>query len=321
MKVVILAGGFGTRISEESVLKPKPMVEIGGKPILWHIMKGYASYGYTDFIICAGYKQDVIKQYFFDYYLHNADVSFDLATNTMQVLNSHAEPWKVTVVDTGLNTMTGGRIKRIRPYVGDETFMLTYGDGVSNIDLNALEAFHRAHGKTVTMSSYNVGQQFGVLDVGADGVVTGFREKQELDGSMINIGFMVCEPGLFDVIEGDYDEQTFLQLAKGHELDKEGGDRCSICFEIRLGQTAKVAKQCGFDLFATTLSVSPHKNTAQINSIGQKVAKQYGVEFLPENFKKQDGYLDSIRLSKQYNLYRQNYCGCRFSIRKEKSEL
>ncbi len=124
-----------------------------------------------------------------------------------------------------------------------------------------------------------------------------------------------------DVIEGDYDEQTFLQLAKGHELDKEGGDRCSICFEIRLGQTAKVAKQRGFDLFATTLSVSPHKNTAQINSIGQKVAKQYGVEFLPENFKKQDGYLDSIRLSKQYNLYRQNYCGCRFSIRKEKSEL
>ena len=174
MKVVILAGGFGTRISEESVLKPKPMVEIGGKPILWHIMKGYAHYGYTDFIICAGYKQDVIKQYFFDYYLHNADVSFDLATNTMQVLNSHAEPWKVTVVDTGLNTMTGGRIKRVQPYIGGETFMLTYGDGVSNIDLNALEAFHRAHGRTVTMSSYNVGQQFGVLDVGADGVVTGF---------------------------------------------------------------------------------------------------------------------------------------------------
>ena len=229
MKVVILAGGFGTRISEESVLKPKPRVEIGGKPILWHIMKGYASYGYTDFIICAGYKQDVIKQYFFDYYLHNADVSFDLATNTMQVLNSHAEPWKVTVVDTGLNTMTGGRIKRIRPYVGDETFMLTYGDGVSNIDLNALEAFHRAHGKTVTMSSYNVGQQFGVLDVGADGVVTGFREKQELDGSMINIGFMVCEPGLFDVIEGD---DTVLEKKPLETLAAQGQlqSRCHTGF-------------------------------------------------------------------------------------------
>lgn len=203
MKVVILAGGFGTRISEESVLKPKPMVEIGGKPILWHIMKGYAHYGYTDFIICAGYKQDVIKQYFFDYYLHNADVSFDLSTNSMQVLNSHAEPWKVTVVDTGLNTMTGGRIKRVRPYVGEEPFMLTYGDGVSDIDLNELERFHRAHGKVVTMSSYNVGQQFGVLDVDDTGLVTGFREKQEMDGSMINIGFMVCNPEIFDVIEGD----------------------------------------------------------------------------------------------------------------------
>lgn len=203
MKTVILAGGFGTRISEESVLKPKPMVEIGGKPILWHIMKNYAHYGYTDFIICAGYKQDVIKQYFFDYYLHNADVSFDLATNSMRVLNSHAEPWNVTVVDTGLNTMTGGRIKRIQPYVGNEPFMLTYGDGVADIDLKSLETFHHAHGKTVTMSSYNVGQQFGVLDVGDDGLVTGFREKQEMDGSMINIGFMVCEPGIFDVIDGD----------------------------------------------------------------------------------------------------------------------
>ena len=155
------------------------MVEIGGKPILWHIMKGYAHYGYTDFIICAGYKQDVIKQYFFDYYLHNADVCFDLSTNSMKVLNSHAEPWNVTVVDTGLNTMTGGRIRRVQPYVGNETFMLTYGDGVSDIDLNRLEAFHRSHGKTVTMSSYNVGQQFGVLDVGKEGIVTGFREKQE----------------------------------------------------------------------------------------------------------------------------------------------
>lgn len=229
MKTVILAGGFGTRISEESVLKPKPMVEIGGKPILWHIMKNYAHYGYTDFIICAGYKQDVIKQYFFDYYLHNADVSFDLATNSMQVLNSHAEPWNVTVVDTGLNTMTGGRIKRVQPYVGNEPFMLTYGDGVADIDLKALETFHRAHGKTVTMSSYNVGQQFGVLDVGDDGLVTGFREKQEMDGSMINIGFMVCEPGIFDVIDGD---DTVLEKKPLETLAAQGQlqSRCHTGF-------------------------------------------------------------------------------------------
>lgn len=221
MKTVILAGGFGTRISEESVLKPKPMVEIGGKPILWHIMKGYAHYGYTDFIICAGYKQDVIKQYFFDYYLHNADVAFDLATNSMQVLNSHAEPWKVTVVDTGLNTMTGGRIKRIQPYVGNEPFMLTYGDGVSDINLNSLETFHKSHGKTVTMSSYNVGQQFGVLDVNDKDEVTGFREKQDMDGSLINIGFMVCEPGIFDVIDGDdtvLEKKPLETLAKCGQL-------------------------------------------------------------------------------------------------------
>ena len=229
MKTVILAGGFGTRISEESVLKPKPMVEIGGKQILWHIMKNYAHYGYTDLIICAGYKQDVIKQYFFDYYLHTADVSFDLATNSMQVLNSHAEPWNVTVVDTGLHTMTGGRIKRVQPYVGNEPFMLTYGDGVADIDLKALETFHRAHGKTVTMSSYNVGQQFGVLDVGDDGLVTGFREKQEMDGSMINIGFMVCEPGIFDVIDGD---DTVLEKKPLETLAAQGQlqSRCHTGF-------------------------------------------------------------------------------------------
>lgn len=208
MKVVILAGGYGTRISEESDLKPKPMVEIGGKPILWHIMKEYAHYGYTDFIICAGYKQHVIKQYFFDYYLHNADVSFDLATNRMTVLNSHAEPWKVTVVDTGLDTMTGGRIKRIQPYVGKESFMVTYGDGVADIDLNALEAYHRSHGKTATISSYNVGQQFGVLECDADGRVSGFREKNDADGSLINIGFMVCGPDIFDVLD---DDKTVLE--------------------------------------------------------------------------------------------------------------
>ncbi len=219
MKVVLLAGGYGTRISEESQYKPKPMVEIGGKPILWHIMKRYAHYGYNDFIICAGYKQDVIKQYFFDYYLHNADVRFDLATNGMTVLNSHAEPWKVTIVDTGLDTMTGGRVKRIQPYVGDEPFMLTYGDGVCDIDLNALEAFHREHGKTVTMSSYNVGQQFGVLDVDENGLVTGFREKSENDGSVINIGYMVCDPRIFDYLPGD---ATVFERAPLETLAKQG---------------------------------------------------------------------------------------------------
>lgn len=221
MKVVILAGGFGTRISEESQFKPKPMVEIGEKPVLWHIMKQYSHYGYNDFIICAGYKQDVIKQYFFDYYLHNSDVTFDLQSNQMIVHSNHSEPWKVSVIDTGFNTMTGGRIKRIKEFVGDEPFMLTYGDGVSNIDLNDLEAFHKKHGKVVTMSAFNVGQQFGVLDVQEDGIITGFREKNENDGSLINIGFMVCSPKVFDYIEGDetiFEKTPLEKLAKEEQL-------------------------------------------------------------------------------------------------------
>ncbi|MBP5210060.1 MAG: glucose-1-phosphate cytidylyltransferase [Clostridia bacterium] len=221
MKVVILAGGYGTRISEESVLKPKPMIGIGDKPILWHIMKLYSHYGYNDFIICAGYKQDYIKQYFFDYYLHNSDVTFDLSLNRMEVLSSHVEPWKVTVVDTGLDTMTGGRIKRIRPFVGDEPFMLTYGDGVSDVDLRRLEAFHRSHGCALTMSSYNVGQQFGVLDIAEDGHVTGFREKHASDGSMINIGYMICEPKVFDYIEGDatvFEKEPLERLSADGQL-------------------------------------------------------------------------------------------------------
>lgn len=234
MKTVILAGGYGTRISEESQLKPKPMVEIGGKPILWHIMKGYAHYGYTDFIICAGYKQEVIKQYFFDYYLHNADVSFDLKTNTMTVLNSYSEPWNVTVVDTGRDTMTGGRIKRIQRYVGEEPFMLTYGDGVSDIDLRELERYHRQCGRTVTISSYNVGQQYGVLDVDDGGRVTGFREKQDLDGSLINIGFMVCNSGIFDVIDGDstvLEKQPLETLAARGKLQSREHDGFWKCMD------------------------------------------------------------------------------------------
>ena len=165
MKVVILAGGLGTRISEESHLKPKPMIEIGGKPILWHIMKLYSSYGYNDFIICAGYKQHVIKEWFADYYLHNTDVTFDLKSNSMEVHSNYSEPWRVTVVDTGLNTMTGGRVKRIQKYVGNETFMLTYGDGVANIDISKLISYHKEHGKTCTLTATNVGQRFGVLEI------------------------------------------------------------------------------------------------------------------------------------------------------------
>ena len=221
MKVVILAGGFGTRISEESHLKPKPMIEIGGQPILWHIMKYYSSFGFTDFVICLGYKQYMVKEYFADYFLHTSDVMFDLAQNRMEVLNNTTEPWKVTLVDTGLNTMTGGRVRRIRNYVGDETFMLTYGDGVSDIDLHALLTYHKQHGKMVTVSAVNVGQKFGVLDISDGGSITAFREKNDEDGSMINAGFMVCNPGIFDLISGDetvFEKDTLPLVASRGEL-------------------------------------------------------------------------------------------------------
>lgn len=221
MKAVILAGGFGTRISEESHLKPKPMLEIGERPILWHIMKLYSHYGINEFIICAGYKQHIIKEFFADYFLHMSDITFDLQQNSMQVHDSYSEPWKVTVVDTGLNTMTGGRVKRIQKYVGDEPFLLTYGDGVSDIDLSALIAFHQGHGKLCTMSTVNVGQRFGVIDIEADGNISGFREKSDQDGSLINIGYMVCEPGVFDYIEGDstvLEKAPLQSLAAGGEL-------------------------------------------------------------------------------------------------------
>ena len=204
MKVVILAGGLGTRISEESHLKPKPMIEIGGKPILWHIMKQYSYYGFNDFIICAGYKQHVIKEWFANYYLYNSDITFDFTDdNKMVVHNNVAEPWKVTIVDTGLNTMTGGRIKRVQPYIGKETFMLTYGDGVSDVDINKLLECHRKGGKVATMTAVNVGQQFGILEIGEDGVINKFREKSNADGGVINAGYMVLEPAIFDYISGD----------------------------------------------------------------------------------------------------------------------
>ncbi len=204
MKVVLLAGGFGTRISEESQFKPKPMVEIGGMPILWHIMKIYSAYGFNEFVICAGYKQHVIKEYFADYFLHTSDVTFDFTNNNEMIVHHNtAEPWKVTIVDTGLNTMTGGRVKRIQPYVGNEPFFLTYGDGVSDVNIRKLLEFHKAHGKMVTMSAYNAGQRFGVLDIDTEGHIKEFREKTKGDGNLINIGFMVCNPEFFGYIDGD----------------------------------------------------------------------------------------------------------------------
>jgi len=204
MKVVLLAGGYGTRISEESVYRPKPMVEICGMPILWHIMKYYSTYGFNDFVICCGYKQYVIKEWFADYYLHTSDVTFDFtAENKMIVHNTHTEPWKVTLVDTGLNTMTGGRIKRVKEYIGDEPFMLTYGDGVSDVDLKALYEFHKSKGQLATITAAKVGQRFGCIDIADNGTVTKFREKADQDGTVVNAGFMVLEPSVIDYIDGD----------------------------------------------------------------------------------------------------------------------
>ena len=220
MKVVLLAGGFGTRISEESQYKPKPMIEIGGMPILWHIMKDYAHFGYNEFIICAGYMQHVIKEWFDDYYLHTSDITFDF-TNGKEVIvhNRHAEPWKVTVVDTGLNTMTGGRIKRIQPYVGDEPFLMTYGDGVCDVDIAKLVEFHKSHGRLATLTAVIQEQQKGVLDIGGDYAVHSFREKSNNYTTKINAGFMVLQPEVFDYIEGD---DTVFERGPLEKLANEG---------------------------------------------------------------------------------------------------
>ncbi len=232
MKVVILAGGFGTRISEESHLRPKPMIEIGEKPILWHIMKEYSHFGFNEFIICLGYKQHVVKEFFADYYLYSSDVTFDLGKNEMEVHNHYAEPWRVTLVDTGLKTMTGGRIKRVKEYIGDETFMLTYGDGVSDVDISALLAFHKSHGRIGTITAIAVDQRFGVLDVGEDGEIHQFAEKQEKDSSVVNGGYMVFEPAVFDYIEGDgtvFEKEPLSRLALDGQLmayRHEGFWRC-----------------------------------------------------------------------------------------------
>ena len=222
MKVVILAGGFGTRISEESHLKPKPMIEIGGMPILWHIMKTYSYFGFNEFIICCGYMQHSIKEFFADYYLHRSDVTFDFSSGgEMTVHNNFSEPWKVTLVDTGLNTMTGGRVKRVQKYIGDETFMLTYGDGVADVDINKLVEFHRASGRMATLTAIQLNQRFGVIDIDQTDAVSEFREKTAQDSGYINGGYMVLEPGIFDLIEGDatvFEKYPLEQAAKTGQL-------------------------------------------------------------------------------------------------------
>lgn len=221
-RVVILAGGFGSRISEESHLIPKPMVEVGGMPILWHIMKEYSYYGFYEFIICAGYKQNIIKEWFSDYYLHTSDITFDFANkNHITVHNSMSEPWKVTIVDTGLKTMTGGRIKRIEKYIENETFLLTYGDAVSNVNIKALLKFHESHKKCVTLTTVSIAQQKGVLDINEDNTIVSFREKDDIDGAVVNGGYMVCEPQIFNYLKDDttiLEKEPMRMLAQMGEL-------------------------------------------------------------------------------------------------------
>lgn len=222
MKTVILAGGYGTRISEESYLKPKPMIEIGEMPILWHIMKLYSHYRVHDFVICAGYKQHVIKEWFSDYFLHTSDITFDFTQgNRVLVHDRRAEPWRVTVVDTGLDTMTGGRIKRIQKYIEDEPFFLTYGDAVSDVDLDALLSFHNSHGKCVTLTAVSLAQQKGMLNIDQNNTVMAFREKEDVDGSLVNGGFMVCNPKIFQYLKDDrtvFEQEPMRELARAGEL-------------------------------------------------------------------------------------------------------
>ncbi len=219
MKVVILAGGLGTRLSEETSVRPKPMAEIGEKPILWHIMKIYSHYGFNEFVICLGYKGYMIKEYFSNYFLHNCDVTFDMRTNEMCVHQNVNEPWKVTLVDTGAETLTGGRVKRIQPYIGDEPFMLTYGDGVADVDIDALVEFHRASGRAVTLTAVQPLGRFGALDLADTDAVESFREKPIGDGDWINGGFFVMGPEVFDRIEGD---ETILERTPLESFANEG---------------------------------------------------------------------------------------------------
>jgi glucose-1-phosphate cytidylyltransferase len=222
MKVLLLAGGYGTRLSDETDIKPKPMVEIGGKPILWHIMKIYSKYGFNEFIILLGYKGYLIKEFFSNYFLHQSDVEIDLSDGKMEVLNNSSEPWKVTLLDTGIDTMTGGRIKRAQKFIGNHSFMLTYGDGVSNIDINKLIEFHKSHRKVLTMTSAQPDGRFGALEIAKTNMVLQFKEKPKGDGSWINAGFFVCEPEVFNYIkEGDstvFEEKPLMDLVEKGEI-------------------------------------------------------------------------------------------------------
>lgn len=221
MKVVILAGGYGTRLSEETDKKPKPMIEIGGKPILWHIMKIYSSYGYNDFIICCGYKGYIIKEYFLNYYNHQSDFTIDLSNGNIDIHNKNSENWKITLVDTGLDTMTGGRIKRVKEYIGNETFMLTYGDGVSNINIDELVKHHKLNNKLATVTAVIPPGRFGAINLSNDNKVESFIEKPSGDGMFINGGFFVLEPQVIDYIENDeimWEQNPLINLAKDGEL-------------------------------------------------------------------------------------------------------
>jgi len=219
MKVVLLAGGLGTRLSEETVLRPKPMVEIGGMPILWHIMKIYSSYGYNDFVICLGYKGYVVKEYFANYFMHKSDVTIDLKNNSIKVHETEAEPWTITLVDTGVNSMTGGRIKRIQKHIGNEPFMLTYGDGVSNVNIKDLVEKHTKNGKYCTVTSVQPSGRFGALNFGVNDEVSSFMEKPKGDGAWINGGFFVCQPEIFEYIDGD---DTIFEKAPMEKLAADG---------------------------------------------------------------------------------------------------
>jgi glucose-1-phosphate cytidylyltransferase len=221
MKAVILAGGFGTRISEESHLKPKPMIEIGGKPILWHIMKIYSHYGINDFVICLGYKGYIIKEYFANYFLHMSDVTFDMHRNEMEVHQKYVEPWRVTLVDTGENTMTGGRLKRVKDYIGDESFCFTYGDGVSDIDIGGLVEFHEQHGNKATVTAIQPPGRYGALNLDGS-MVSSFQEKPAGDGAWINGGYFVLDPSVIDLIDGDpssWEAEPLMKLARDGDLN------------------------------------------------------------------------------------------------------
>lgn len=223
MKVVIFAGGRGTRIAEESVLRPKPMIEIGGKPILWHIMKNYASFGHNEFIICLGYKGSMIKEYFINYFKHNADLTIDLSNNAIEIHQNFAEPFKVSLIDTGLDTMTAGRLQRVLPYVNNETFMLTYGDGLSNVDINKLLSYHKQMGKICTMTAIQANSRFGVINMENNGAINSFEEKPADSGTWINGGFFVIEPAIKNYLNSNADQimwerQPLNDLAKDKQI-------------------------------------------------------------------------------------------------------